>query len=172
MNPVDADALDIMVVFDGLPRNTFAEPTGHTHLATEMLHEICHGLGFLSLTNLHPPGVAVHSDPNLLNVLGDLQSLLPFYGDLQRCEAGFPTLFCQSFVESVTKKPVTTMTPAMAGALYQRPKSMKFGTTNTPVFSVDQRHPYMRKFTPFSSCDHIDEQASLMYWTVSNAVAS
>lgn len=139
---------------------------GFPHFETVVLHEICHGLGFLGLCNIDValiPNTGVFSDINLLAIAAPLQAQIPFWGALQRLQQGFPTKFARAFRETATRRIVTNGTPpAQVYPLFTTAGSMyiPIATTNCTVYTRGA-------FQPFTSCDHIDYAANcLMYETV------
>jgi hypothetical protein len=167
----------VVIINQGNTYNYKNNLSNKTHFRTMILHEICHGLGFLGLCNVNTTNpqnpLGIFSDTALLQLIEPMQAFIPFWDNLTALQQGYSTLFAQLFQNDGHHTVVTN--PIPSNHLYQlftTAASMAIvtnnGTVNDNSFTVFTQN---KNFLPFSSCDHIDYSPDapddcLMYYSL------
>lgn len=168
---------DMVIFFNTGPTVTYNysnHGTTDPHFETMVLHEICHGLGFIDLCNVNHSG-GICSDISLIGELSAINSGLlsdiPFHKDLLKLTPGIPTPFVDLFIDSGnTKKPISSLSAKelavafTSSALTIKGNGVAGSLVRYPIYSP-------KTFQAFSSCGHIDNSnGCLMHYMLQNQV--
>lgn len=76
----------VVIINQGLSYNYTNLLTRQTHFRTMILHEICHGLGFIGLCNVDTANpqnpLGIFSDTTLLELIEPMEQFIPFWTNL------------------------------------------------------------------------------------------
>jgi hypothetical protein len=152
--------LDMVILIDsGTPWVTGFPPAtnpvvgqGQYSLLTTVLHELCHGLGFLGLCNVTPgPNLGIYSDTNLIGLLPAIAPASFFPAGLQS-GYGWITPFAALFAyQGVLAMLVKGNQPDDYVAFMSAPGSVviPIGAASYTVLTANNA------FVPFTTCDHV-----------------
>lgn len=172
-------AIDLVVVMDNTtpwvlgagPAGTVAVGPGQYSLATTMIHELCHGLGFVGLCNVDNtvmPNIGIYTDVNLIAMLNGIVGLM-----------NPPVIVPAHFFPPAPVSGIAVATPFAVLGQYASP-----GNVLVKGVGVDDYVAFMTAndininsaaalggfytlltgapFQPFTSCDHITGGPYLM----------